>query len=192
MKVSREYKDMFNSINQSLDSFDKSGIHSNASELMKNEISNFYASIGKDVKNDERINLNVKLTDEQQEQFNSMILNMAQDEQQLDFDKIIEGFKNQNPDNQFYFDNIQDYVNFIDNMNKYKSSSSLSSIFSSDQWQALNSYGQSKGFLEDDIENIIWTTYSETGLTYDSLYNEIMNTMLDIEKTSWRAWENKS
>ena len=190
MKLNAETRELFRAVNESLKKMKKEGIETDATRELKQELEIFYKEAGKDIKNKDRINLNVKLDETQQEQFNAMIMNIAENTQQLDYERLIEGFQNQPEDARFHFDNVQDYVDFIDRMNRFKNDRMLSSILSSSQIQELAQYGKTQGISDDDIEEFIAQEYSMTGRTGDDLYNKILDTIENIEDIQQAYWRD--
>lgn len=190
MKLNAETKELFKAVNESLKKMKKEGIETDATRELKQELELFYKEAGKDIKNKDRINLNVKLDETQQEQFNSMIMNIAENTQQLDYERLIEGFQNQPEDARFHFDNVQDYADFIDRMNRFKNDRMLSSILSSSQIQELAQYGKTQGISDDDIEEFIAQEYSMSGRTGEDLYNKILDTIENIEDIQQAYWRD--
>ena len=190
MKLNAETRELFKAVNESLKKMKKEGIETDATRELKQELELFYKEAGKDIKNKDRINLNVKLDETQQEQFNAMIMNIAENTQQLDYERLMEGFNNQPEDARFHFDNVQDYADFIDRMNRFKNDRMLSSILSSSQIQELAQYGKTQGISDDEIEDFIAQEYSMSGRTGDDLYNKILDTIENIEEIQQTYWRD--
>ena len=190
MRLNAETRELFKAVNESLKKMKKEGIETDATRELKQELELFYKEAGKDIKNKDIINLNVKLDETQQEQFNAMIMNIAENTQQLDYERLMEGFQNQPEDARFHFDNVQDYADFIDRMNRFKNDRMLSSILSSSQIQELAQYGKMQGISDDEIEDFIAQEYSMSGRTGDDLYNKILDTIENIEEIQQAYWRD--
>lgn len=190
MRLNAETRELFKAVNESLKKMKKEGIETDATRELKQELELFYKEAGKDIKNKDRINLNVKLDETQQEQFNAMIMSIAENTQQLDYERLMEGFNNQPEDARFHFDNPQDYADFIDRMNRFKNDRMLSSILSSSQIQELAQYGKMQGISDDEIEDFIAQEYSMSGRTGDDLYNKILDTIENIEEIQQTYWRD--
>ena len=174
-------------VNKILDMWDDAGLTSNDLEMAKEMLSDFYADIGKDVKDSERASEQIHLKRSEKEDYNK-ILDFILYNDEVDLAKRT--LKNQQireswnevqkqiyETNKAQFDYIKDeqsFIDFVDRMNKTKNNRLLSSIMDSNQYAELYSAGKSMGFKETEINKMIINEYNKNGATYDTLYDTII------------------
>lgn len=188
-------KKMVKQANKRLDEWRNNGLTSNEERLAGKMLEDFYNQAGKKIKDPNRANERIRLTREQQQEFIA-ILNYIK----LEVDTPSErDYKNKairdkweqmkqdsgvNPEGTYewykehgYVEDEQDFVDFIDDLNRLKSNVLLSDILDSKQIRELMYIGASLGLSQHQVETIIIETYNRTGKTYDALFNEVINIM---------------
>lgn len=196
-------RDLFIGLNNLMDEWDDKGVTSNNLNLFRDKLEDFYERNNLKVKNTDRFSWQKGMTEDQAEELYNLAYQMGTDpysnmstyEDLLDedfsdlgtqtaydsinldaFQKISEQYSNINT--------FQDYVNFIDRMNNFKSNALLSSILDSNQVAELYALGSWQNLSDEDVNNIIAFEYSMSGKTGDKLYNTILEAidLYDEEK----------
>ena len=174
-------------VNKILDMWDAAGLTSNDLEMVKEMLSDFYADIGKTVKDQERASEQIHLKRSEKEEYNKILdFILYNDEvdlakrtlknQQLreSWNEVQKQIYEENKINWDYITDEQSFIDFVDRMNKTKNNRLLSAILDSKQFAELYSAGKSKGFKETEINKMIIAEYDENGATYDTLYKTII------------------
>ena len=189
-------RDLFNQLNEAMNDWDKAGFTSNDLKLFQDKLEDFYSKNNLQVAHNDRFTVQKGMTQEQADELFDIAIAMADDDYiyldtyqdmlnmdyedigtQSRYDKInLEAFSKiaeQHPDS---VQDLEDYVNFIDQMNNYKNNAMLSSILSSDQVAELYSLGSWHDLTDEQIETIIYTELELTthGQTGDVLYNTVL------------------
>lgn len=186
-------RDLFIGLNNLMDEWDDKGVTSNNLNLFRDKLEDFYKRNNLKVKNTDRFSWQKGMTEDQAEELYNLAYQMGTDpysdmstyEDLLDddfsdlgtqttydsinldaFQKISEQYSNINT--------FQDYVDFIDRMNNFKSNALLSSILDSNQVAELYALGSWQNLTDEDVNNIIAFEYSMSGKTGDKLYNTIL------------------
>lgn len=190
-------------VNIMIDAWDAAGLTSNDLELAKELLSDFYENIGKTPKDTERASERLKLKRSEKEEYNK-ILDFIIYNDEIDISKrtlknqqIREIWTNAN-DTTFdkvsskYGDMVrdeQDFINFVDRMNKTKNNRLLSTLLDSHQFATLYEMGyedqpstvrgelvmkRKKVLKETEINAMIIREYNKTGKTFDALYETIV------------------
>lgn len=194
----KEVRDLFNALNKQMREFDAEGLTSNDLNLYRDMLEKFYKDNNLDVKHPDQFTTQKLMTEEQAAELFDIAYQMANDPY-TDLDTYKEmmevaesDWTDVNDNDQTKYDKInmdafqkiterygnvqttQDYVDFIDRMNNFKSNALLSQILESDQIAELYSIGSWQGLSDDDIDKIIAMEYSMTGRTKDRLYETIL------------------
>lgn len=80
----------------------------------------------------------------------------------------------------FDLESTQDVINFIDEMERYKSSALEKEILSSEQDYELYSYGSSLDLTFDDVATEIYRQYSKTGKKFYDLYTLVFDALTEL------------
>lgn len=80
----------------------------------------------------------------------------------------------------FDLESTQDVINFIDEMERYKSSALEREILSSEQDYELYSHGSSLGLSFDDVATEIYRQYNKTGKKFYDLYTLVFDALDDL------------
>lgn len=180
-------------INKELKRWDKFGLTSNDLELYKTTIEQFNDQLGYDteffVPN---MPFNASLKEEAQK-----IVNQIKNNNELNVDYFRNLYKEMNADtpttdnrlrnlrdlkDEFSINSVQDLINFVDRMERYKTAAEIRNILSSDQYEELSSYAASKGMTQDDIDTEILKSYNKSGRTFNDLYNIVYRTLQTMGK----------
>ena len=198
-------RDLFIGLNNLMDEWDDKGVTSNNLNLFRDKLEDFYERNDLKVKNTDRFSWQKGMTEDQAEELYNLAYQMGTDpysdmstyEDLLDedfsdlgtqttydsinldaFQKISEQYSDINT--------FQDYVNFIDRMNNFKSNALLSSILDSNQVAELYALGSWQNLTDEDVNNIIAFEYSMSGKTGDKLYNTILEAIDLYDEEDYR------
>lgn len=175
MAFIKEYKKLFREINKNLNEWNKLGSKPNEVRYAESLLSAFYESIGKSPKVDDRFNLRIKYTEEQQEELEEIaqaVANFDNIEPTTLYDKkFIEKFKKAK--GKADINTIEDYVKFIDRKNIFEQERLLSSVLSWYEYNELLKRTKDKDLTSDDLNSMIVNTYKRKGLQHDTLYEYI-------------------
>lgn len=104
----------------------------------------------------------------------------------LDSSKLGEGDLNMDMveklHNQFGLTTEQDFIDFFDEMDRFRNTSILSQILDSDEEVDLVSYGKEMDLDITDIHELILSEYQRTGRTHTDLYNTVFDALSNYEK----------
>ena len=194
----KEVRDLFNSLNKQMREFDAEGLTSNDLNLYRDMLEKFYKDNDLDVKHPDQFTTQKMMTQEQADELFDIAYQMANDpytdlgtykdmmdmsnadwsevndNDQTKYDKINMDAFQKITERYGNINTTQDYVDFIDRMNNFKSNALLSQILDSDQVAELYSLGSWQGLSAEDIDSIIAMEYSVSGRTKDRLYETIL------------------
>ena len=198
-------RDLFIGLNNLMDEWDDKGVTSNNLNLFRDKLEDFYERNNLKVKNTDRFSWQKGMTEDQAEELYNLAYQMGTDpysdmstyEDLLDedfsdlgsqttydsinldaFQKISEQYSDINT--------FQNYVDFIDRMNNFKSNALLSSILDSNQVAELYALGSWQNLTDEDVNNIIAFEYSLSGKTGDKLYNTILEAIDLYDEEDYR------
>lgn len=140
-------------------------------------LKDFYEEAGKNIKNPKRFNTRVKLSPEQQEELMDIALSLQAREEDLEY---YEDFYRKNK-KKFGFESMDDVAEFFEEQNAYKNDALLREIISSDQIAELYREGKTNNLSKEDIDNMIAMEYTLTGVTFDKLYERILDSISEID-----------
>ena len=147
----------------------------------------FYDRQGKTPKEDDNFNTRLKLDEEGEELLTEIAWRFKEDEYS-DF-SFYHKFYDTNSDfrDRYNIHDVNDWIDFINKINRFKNDRFLKEILSSDQILELYSEGNSKGLSEDEIDGIIYLEYSGSGAKFDDLYNQIWGALqeYDANDSKW-------
>ena len=178
----KEERKFLNALNKTLDDWKGKG-RSNAVRMVESELKDFYESIGKNPKQENRFNTRLKLTEEQAEELYSIAQQALESDIYFeDYEYKYEGFdkieekdikKFESLEGRYGIDTFQDFIDFTDMMKRFKNDRLMNSILSSSQYASLVRQAESHGMDEDELEEHIYFEYSLQGIEYDDLYEFI-------------------
>lgn len=147
----------------------------------------FYDTQGKNPKEDDQFNTRLKLDEEGEELLTDIAWRFKEDEYS-DF-SFYHKFYDTNSDfrDRYNIHDVNDWIEFINKINRFKDDRFLREILSSDQIIELYSEGTNKGLSMDEIDRIIYIEYSGSGNTFNDLYNQIWSAIqsYDERKEEW-------
>lgn len=86
-------------------------------------------------------------------------------------------------DEKFGFDNMQEFINFTDNMKRFAQSANIKDILTSEQYQDLVELADETGYSEEfEIDDLIISEWKKTGKTFESLYNHVFDILMNYQK----------
>ena len=104
----------------------------------------------------------------------------------LDSSKLGEGDLNMDMveklHNMFGLTTEQDFIDFFDEMDRFRNTSVLSQILDSDEEVDLVSYGKEMDLDLTDIHELILDEYQRTGRTHTDLYNTVFDALSNYDK----------
>lgn len=188
MPMTAEDRKMFDRLNKRYKVFRKRGVTSNAWELIKNELLNVYMDASERGTMDiHRINFkqNVfslsKNIDEQTLEKMRKIARFAEDTKSTSFvyykktkgqydDTLYKAYQSIKQQKGFYVDDLQDYIDFIDDIENGAMDSELFERLGSKLYRYFQAYCKHKSINKNDYDDIVRRGLS-TQLSGDPLYN---------------------
>ena len=178
----KEERKFLNQLNKVLDDWKGKG-RSNDVRMIESELQEFYESIGKNPKQENRFNTRLKLTEEQADE----LYNIAQQAMESDiyyeeWESKFEGYeeltdedvtKFESLEGKYGIETFQHFVDFYEKMNRFKTDRVISSVLSSSQYASLARQAEENGMDEEELEERIYFEYSLQGLEQDDLYEFI-------------------
>ena len=149
-------------------------------KLYRQMLEEFYIRNGNNPADPWNFNTRVKLSPEAEEELADLAASFVEDDT-TDTDYFEDFFNPQRKEwrERYNINSMDDLINFLNFVNRYKNDYLIRSILSSDQIVELVTEASSKGLTEDDIYSIVYNEYSSTGNEGDDLYNQI-----------WRSIDN--
>lgn len=176
-------------INKQIEKWNEKGLTGNAIRLFQHQIELFNWDVGIDselfVPN---MPMNKNILDEAKELLKYYDENKAE----LNVDYYIELYNRMDSDeptndnrlknlrelkDRFDIDSVQKTIDFIDNMEAYKTNALIHDILSSEQYELLQDRGISLGMESSSIDDIIVKEYNETGFIFNNLYNIVFDAL---------------
>lgn len=178
-------------VNKIFNEWKSEGLTSNNFELAQGLLRRFYReSRKKNVKEKEMASSRILVDKGQKEEYNKILdsilsdefidLKKRQNENEVLRQKFNEKTKktyNTLKNKYDFINDEQSFINFTDNMNRFKNDRMLSAILSSEQIANLYGYGIDKGFTESQIDDILLDTYNQVGFTGLTLYEKTLKKM---------------
>lgn len=178
----KEERKFFNALNKTLDDWKGKG-RSNDVRMIESELKDFYKSIGKSPKYEDRFNTRLKLTEEQADELYGIAKQaLNSDIYYEEWEERFEGYEELTDEEVEHFQRIQgkygvetfqDFVDFYESMNRFKTDRVMTSILSSSQYASLIRQAEEKGMDEDELEGRIYFEYKLQGIENDELYEFI-------------------
>ena len=167
------------------------GLTSNELRMAQKFFKDFYKANKKRVKNNDLLSKNILVTRREQQEYQQIVNYVLSDEfdtptERQKQNKKLRDFwedKQQVKDrfasaqDKFGVEDEQDYVDFIDDINRVNNDRLYSAIMNSEQWAILRSYGKKYNISFEKIQEIAVDIYMRTGKTYDALFNEVLSVL---------------
>lgn len=185
-KEKKKQKQKFKSLNKKLDKWDDFNADPNDVKSIKSNLKEFYKRNDLEPEDNERFDTSIKYTKEQMEEL-QQIADAAEnkDINVEDWAWRFEGYeeeldpvsmkKFESNVGQYGIETFEDFVNFYENMNRWKNDKYLSFLLSSDQVAELFEYAGELG-IEDPAQFVMETAffeYSNSGMMKGDLYDFI-------------------
>ena len=178
-------------VNKILNDWKSQGLTSNDYQLATNLLKRFYReSKKKNVKDKEIASSRILVDYKQRVEYNKILdyilsndfidLEKRKNENEILRQKFNEKSKktfNTLKDKYNFINDEQSFIDFTDNMNRFKNDRMLSAILSSEQIANLYGYGIDTGFTEEQIDEKLLETYHQKGFTGLTLYEKTLKKM---------------
>ena len=205
-RSSKTFRQLMRRANKRLTMFGRNNVTSNSVRLYQNLIKSFNKKYG--ISGDNTFNINKWYTKEEQKEIRALIKSIYMDPEtslrewkktyrKIKDNKIDEYHITEDEDKQqlinlnffqkidekFGIEDLQDYIEWSDTMNRFKSSDIIGKILDSDQYEDLVSLADDTGYSEEfNIDELIIDEYKKTGKTFVSLYNHVFDILMNYEK----------
>ena len=167
------------------------GLTSNELRMAQKFFKDFYKANKKRVKNNDLLSKNILVTKREQQEYQQIVNYVLSDEfdtpteRQKQNKKLRDYWEDKqqvkdrfaSAQDKFGVEDEQDYVDFIDDINRINNDRLYSAIMNSEQWAILRSYGKKYNISFEKIQEIAVDIYMRTGKTYDALFNEVLNVL---------------
>lgn len=180
----KEYKQLFNRINEELDKWEKVGVKPNKIRYAENLIERFYEWVGKSPKNDNRFSTRLKYTEEQENELEEIAQSIANNFMSVE-DEYSEQFVDQyeKVKNKMGFKTIEDFKNWVDAKDRFKTERLISSVIGWYEYEKLKqryskkhpklTEKQVESYLNKKITNVYLKHGFEREQLYDFVYEHI-------------------
>lgn len=152
-------------------------------KMYRDMLQDFYADIGKKVKNPEGFSTSVQLTRAQQSelaQIAEMVTsNWTTDLQQYEW--FLEDPSRQRVREEYAITTIEDAITFLDDMQRRRDARWIAEALSSSQMKELYDEARDKGLNTEDMEEMLYAEYS-TGASGDELYDQIWESIQSYDE----------
>ena len=201
-KISKTFKKRIEAANKRLGQFGKRNLTSNDVKLFQNMIKGFNLRYGIKTDKPEEISKTAWYTKEQQKELRS-IINAIYDNPRTSYqywrakqnemltsglDPAELGESNLNLDmveklhDKYVFTEEQEFINFFDEMERFRNTSVVAKILDSDEERDLVEMGAALDLDITNVYEIILDEYQRTGKTHTDLYNLVFNILNNYEK----------
>ena len=138
----------------------------------------FYSRNGNNPSDPYNFNTRVKLSPEAEEELADLASSFVYDDT-TDIDYFEDFFDPSKKEwrDRYDIETMDDLINFLNRVDRYKNDALISSILSSSQIVELFNEGDKRGLSEDDISKMIYLEYSMTGNEDTKLYDQIWNSI---------------
>lgn len=196
-KSSKTFKKQMEAINRRLARFEEANLTANNVTMYKNLIKAFNKKHG--YGSSEQFNPNKWYTRDEQKEIRALMRAIREDpETKLGYWKDtykkikelgVNEDKNVNlnffvkADEKFDFQDEQEFIDFVDELNRFRSSDIVGKILDSDQYRDLVELAEETGYSEEfDIDELILSEHKKTGKSYVSLYNHVFDILMNYQK----------
>lgn len=160
-------------------------------KMYRDMLSDFYNSIGKKVAHPELFSTRVNLTRKQQETLNDIsfqVLNKWTTDYAQYEDFLVDESRSDVRD-RYDIKNIDDAINFLDEMETSRNEAWLADLLSSDQIKELYDEARNKGLTAEEANDIIYIEYTGSGKDSDWLYDQVWNAIQEKGAEKERSWD---
>lgn len=176
MRVPKVWQKVTRLINKALNEWDKIGYKPNDVRYAESMIAAFHETYDKKLKQDDRLNNRMSLSADQMDEYIEMVQTISDMEIFAgDFydEDIIKKWETAQRNTEF--NDIRDYVAFIDDVNIYKKEKLIASVISYYKYNEIQEIGiKYSNMSENDINQFIIDAYMSTGYQGDQLYEFII------------------
>ena len=160
-------------------------------KMYREMLSDFYNSIGKKVAHPELFSTRVNLTRKQQETLNDIsfqVLNKWTTDYSQYEDFLVDESRSDVRD-RYDIKNIDDAINFLDEMETSRNEAWLADLLSSDQIKELYDEARDKGLTAEEANDIIYIEYTGSGKDSDWLYDQVWNAIQEKGAEKEGSWD---
>jgi hypothetical protein len=160
-------------------------------KMYRDMLADFYKSIGKKVAHPELFSTRVNLTRKQQETLNDIsfqVLNKWTTDFSQYEDFLVDESRSDVRD-RYDIKNIDDAINFLDEMETSRSEAWLADLLSSDQIKELYDEARDKGLTAEEANDIIYIEYTGSGKDSDWLYDQVWNAIQEKGAEKEGSWD---
>lgn len=187
MKLDKETRKLFDKLNKRYKVFRKRGVSSNLWEMVKNEVINVYLSEGIEIKGNFKQNIFSMAKDQDPKVLEQLkkIAQFAINTKSSSFnyynktegrydESLYKQYKSIKEQKGFFVDDLQDYIDFIDDIENGSLDKELYERLGSKLYRFFQAYCKHKPITKKDYDNIVRRGLS-TQLSGDPLYNWLRN-----------------
>lgn len=181
MALSKEYKTLMKELNKALDEWEKLNVKPNEVRQAEHMLEMFYDWSGKKPKDTARFSTRLKLTEEQQDEFEQMAQSFADmeifasDYYDEPFMKAFEKVRGR-----YGINTIEEYRDYVDRKDRFRDERLISSILSWYEYKKLKqrySKKYKREVSESELNELIKSIYFDTGKEHDDLYEFVYKNM---------------
>ena len=187
MQLDKETRKLFDKLNKRYKVFQKRGVSSNLWEMVKNEVINVYLAEGIEIKGNFKQNVFSMAKDQNPKVLEQLkkIAQFALNTKSSSFnyynktkgrydESLYKQYKSIKEQKGFYVDDLQDYIDFIDDIENGSLDKELYERLGSKLYRYFQAYCKHKPISKKDYDNIVRRGLS-TQLSGDPLYNWLRN-----------------
>ena len=160
-------------------------------KMYRDMLADFYKSIGKKVAHPELFSTRVNLTRKQQETLNDIsfqVLNKWTTDFSQYEDFLVDESRSDVRD-RYDIKNIDEAINFLDEMKTSRNEAWLADLLSSDQIKELYDEARDKGLTAEEANDIIYIEYTGSGKDSDWLYDQVWNAIQEKGAEKEGSWD---
>lgn len=153
-------------------------------------LADFYKSIGKKVAHPELFSTRVNLTRKQQETLNDIsfqVLNKWTTDLPQ-YENFLVDEERSDVRDRYDIKNLDDAINFLDEMETSRNEAWLADLLSSDQIKELYDEARDKGLTAEEANDIIYIEYSGSSKDSDWLYDKVWNAIQEKGAEKDGSW----
>lgn len=160
-------------------------------KMYRDMLADFYKSIGKKVAHPELFSTRVNLTRKQQETLNDIsfqVLNKWTTDLSQYENFLVDETRSDVRD-RYDIKNLDDAINFLDEMETSRMGAWLADLLSSDQIKELYDEARDKGLTVEEANDIIYIEYTGSGKDSDWLYDQVWNAIQEKGAEKDGSWD---
>lgn len=160
-------------------------------KMYRDMLADFYKSIGKKVAHPELFSTRVNLTRKQQETLNDIsfqVLNKWTTDYSQYENFLVDEARSDVRD-RYNIKNMDDAINFLDEMETSRNEAWLADLLSSDQIKELYDEARDKGLTAEEANDIIYIEYTGSGKDSDWLYDQVWNAIQEKGAEKEGSWD---